>query len=153
MMVEMSRDPVPATILVVDDEPPLLRLVTRVLDRHGFNVLSATDGGEAIDLFDKHLDTIDAVLLDLVIPPNGGAEVMDHMIAARGDLVLILSSGDSPEPELIARLKSNGGAFLRKPFMPKVLIELLETRLEARHQPKPDTGHDEPVPGLEHEED
>jgi DNA-binding response OmpR family regulator len=152
MMVEMPRDPAPATILVVDDEPPLLRLVTRVLERHGFRVLCASDCGDAIDLFDKHLDTIDAVLLDIVIPPRGGAEVMDHMVAARSDLVVVLSSGDSPEPELIARLKSHGGAFLRKPFLPKVLIELLETQLEARHRPRPDKGHNEPVPGLEHEE-
>lgn len=149
----MPQDPLTATILVVDDEPPLLRLVTRVLEREGFTVLTATDGGEAIDLFDKQPESIDAVLLDIIIPPNGGAEVMEHMISLRGDLVVILSSGDSPEPELVARLKTHGGAFLRKPFLPKALIELLRSRIEAGRQPRPESDRDEPVPGLEREHD
>ncbi|MFP8872251.1 MAG: response regulator, partial [Myxococcota bacterium] len=63
-----------ATILIVDDEPALLRLVTRVLEREGYTTLSAKTGDEAIVTFDKHLDEIDGVILDIVIPPNGVEE-------------------------------------------------------------------------------
>lgn len=148
----MPGDAAPATILVVDDEPPLLRLVGRVLKRQGFTVLSAANGDEAINLFDKHLDSIDAVLLDVLIPPNGVAEVMDHMTAARADLVVVLSSGDVPAPDVVERIKRHGGVFLRKPFLPKALLELLETRLESRRNPERTGASDEPVPGLEEED-
>ncbi len=148
----MTGKAVSATILVIDDEPPLLRLVARVLERQDFTVLTASDGDEAIDLFDKHIDSIDGVLLDIFIPPNGVAEVMDHMVSARGDLVVILSSGDDPEPAIAEKLKSQGGAFLRKPYLPKAMLKLLETQLDAKRQSRRERGHDESVPGREQED-
>ena len=128
----MNEDAAPATILVVDDEPALLRLLARVLEKPGYQVLTAADGNEAIDLFVKHSEMIDGVLLDVVIPPNGIGEVLEHMVAARGDLAVILSSGDAPDQALRERLEAYGGAFLRKPFLPKALLKLLESEIEAK---------------------
>ncbi len=121
-----------STILVVDDEAPLLRLISRVLEKQGHHTLTACDGTEAIELFDKHCDEIDAAVLDVVIPPNGIGEVLDHMIAARDDLALILSSGDMLDPEIFSRIESQGGVFLRKPFLPRVLLDLVDRGLEAK---------------------
>ena len=131
MMGEMPRDAVPVNILVVDDEPPLLRLVVRVLERQGYSVLTASDGDQAIELFDKYVDSIDVVLLDIVIPPNGIAGVMEHMVSARDDLVVVLTSGDIPEPALTAKIKECGGVFLRKPFLPKSLLAALKAGLDS----------------------
>ncbi len=124
----------PTTILVVDDEPPLLRLLARVLERQGYTVLSAMNGDEAITLFDENLDAIGGVILDIVIPPNGADEVFDHMVSARADLALIVSSGDIPRPAMKARMDAHGAVFLRKPFLPKALLELLDTRIEAARE-------------------
>lgn len=129
----MNEDAAPATILVVDDEPSLLRLLTRVLERQGYTVLTASDGKQAIDLFDKHLEAIDGVLLDVVIPPNGIGEVLEHMVSARSDLAVIVSSGDTPGPAVSERLEAHGGAFLRKPFLPKAMLKLIESELQVRH--------------------
>jgi DNA-binding NtrC family response regulator len=129
----MNEDAAPATILVVDDEPSLLRLLTRVLERQGYTVLTASDGKQAIDLFDKHLEAIDGVLLDVVIPPNGIEEVLEHMVSARSDLAVIVSSGDTPDPAVSERLEAHGGVFLRKPFLPKAMLKLIESELHARH--------------------
>ena len=131
-MDAMTAEASDATILVVDDEPALLRLVVRVLERQRYTVLQAGAGDEAISLFDEHKDTIDGVVLDVVIPPNGVREVLDHMISERPDLMVILSSGDEPEDSLSARIREHGGVFLRKPFLPKALIELVESGLAAR---------------------
>lgn len=134
----MNEDAAPATLLVVDDEPSLLRLLTRVLERQGYILLTASDGNQAIDLFDKHLETIDGVVLDVVIPPNGIGEVLQHMVSARSDLAVILSSGDAPDPALSACLETHGGAFLRKPFLPKALLQLVESELRAKHSVRRD---------------
>jgi DNA-binding NtrC family response regulator len=128
----MNEDAAPATILVVDDEPSLLRLLTRVLERRGYTVLTASDGDRAIDVFDKHLESIDGAILDVVIPPNGIGEVLQHMVSARSDLVVILSSGDAPDPSVRDQLETHGGTFLRKPFLPKALLQLVESELQAK---------------------
>lgn len=132
MIGAMAADSSETTILVVDDEPALLRLVVRVLERQSYTTLSAQAGDEAIALFDKHRDDIDGVILDVVIPPNGGGEVLDHIVTSRPDLMVILSSGDEPDPSLAARIRDHGGVFLRKPFLPKALIELVESGLASR---------------------
>lgn len=147
----MNEDPAPATILVVDDEPPLLRLLARVLERQGYSVLTARDGDEALDLFDKHLDAIDVVVLDVMIPPNGIAEVLDHMVSAHGGLAVILSSGDLPDPAISTRVKTYGGVFLRKPFLPKALLELVETGIQAKYSAG-DQAENQPRRGPESEE-
>jgi two-component system cell cycle sensor histidine kinase/response regulator CckA len=143
----MNEDAAPATLLVVDDEPSLLRLLARVLERQGYTLLTASDGIEAIDLFDQHLAAIDGVILDVVIPPNGIGEVLEHMVSARSDLAVILSSGDVPDPAVSERLRKHGGVFLRKPFLPKALLHLVESELQARNRPE-STGHSEPESGV-----
>jgi two-component system cell cycle sensor histidine kinase/response regulator CckA len=123
-----------ATILIVDDEPALLRLVTRVLEREGYKTLSAKAGDEAIVVFDKYRDEIDGVILDIVIPPNGVEEVFDHMMAARPGLGVgvVFVSGDEPEYALAEKIELHGAVFLRKPFLPTVLVKLVVQGLAAR---------------------
>jgi len=57
-----------ATVLVVEDEPAMVRLLTRAFMRKGYRVLAALDGAEAIDLYQRHQDEIDVVLMDLGLP-------------------------------------------------------------------------------------
>ncbi len=115
--------------MVVDDEAALLRLLVRVLEKAGHTVLTAADGSEAIAVFEKHVDAIDAVIFDVNIPPRGIHEVVTHVLELRDDLVLILSSGDALDLELREKLESHGGAFLRKPFVPKTLLSVVKANL------------------------
>jgi len=114
------------TVLLVDDEPQLLRLVGRVLERAGFTVLSARDGREALEVFEAHRDEIDLAILDVLVPPNGIEEVLRVMLAQREDLRVILASGDELSDSLRELLRGAGGAFLRKPFVPKGLLRVIE---------------------------
>jgi two-component system KDP operon response regulator KdpE/two-component system response regulator VicR len=111
-----------ATLLVVDDEPHLLRLVTRVLERAHYRVLSAKNGDEALTVFDENASQIAGVILDVVIPPNGALEVMQALHARRPDLPVMLSSGDIPPDDLQVELDAHSGRFLRKPYSPTVLL-------------------------------
>ncbi len=127
----MPTDTARGTILIVDDEAPLLRLITRVLERDGFTTLTAADGEEAKAQLDEHGDAIDGAILDVFIPPNGIEEVIDHLAANRPDMPMMFSSGDMPTPELGARIEKLGASFLRKPFQPRALVEQVARMVEA----------------------
>jgi DNA-binding response OmpR family regulator len=120
-----------ATILIVDDEPQLLRLLVRVFEREGFTVLSADTGDKAIDVFLAHESAIDALVLDVVIPPRGAADVLDCILARRSRIGLVLASGDDPPADLRARVEGLGGRFLRKPFLPGDLVNAVSEAVAA----------------------
>jgi CheY-like chemotaxis protein len=111
-----------AAILVVDDEPQLLRLLVRVLERIGSRVYSAADGDEALAVFAEHRREIGLAVLDVNIPPNGVGTLLERMLELREDLQVIMTSGDALSSELRERLSVCHGVFLRKPFVPKAVL-------------------------------
>ena len=116
------------TILVVDDEDPLRRLMARVIERAGTQALTAATSSEARDCFREHLDEIDVVLLDVMMPDGGGAAtLLPEFLAQRPGLDVILTSGDALPRELETQLEQVGGQFLRKPFVPGALLRILES--------------------------
>lgn len=106
------------TVLVVDDEPLLLRLLVRVFERRGCRVFSAADADEACEVFERHRDAIDVAMLDVVIPPDGVEPLLSRVLGLRDDIGVVLTSGDELPPALSERLEALGGVFLRKPFSP-----------------------------------
>ena len=108
----------PVGLLVVDDEPQLLRLMERIFRRQGFRVVSAGTTAEASRLFDFHRDEITAVVLDVILPPEGVEPLLSRLLCMREDLRVVLTSGDELPAALRARLDALGGVFLRKPFSP-----------------------------------
>ena len=109
------------TLLIVDDEPHLLRLFVRIFEREGFRVLTAVEGDAAIALFGAHSAEIVALVLDVIIPPRGAAEVLDAISSQKPGLGVVLISGDQLDAPLDARIAEGGGVFLRKPFLPNIL--------------------------------
>jgi two-component system cell cycle sensor histidine kinase/response regulator CckA len=82
-------------VLVVDDEPRVRKVARRMLERANYQVMTANDGLEAIELFQRHPDSIDCVVLDLGMPRLGGIETMQRLRALAPELPVILSSGYS----------------------------------------------------------
>ena len=123
----MTTAPPDRTALIVDDEDQLLRLMTRVLEREQVRVLTAKDGTEARALFSAHENEIDLLVLDVSLPDGDGAErLLPEFLARRPAARFIVASGDEPPVGLAAELTRIGGHFLRKPFVPKELIRLLQ---------------------------
>ena len=117
----------PKCALVVDDEEPLLRLMVRLLERADYQVWAAKDGTEARALFREHAAEIGLALIDVVHPPGAGAEdLLPELIEHKPDLEVILTSGDVLSSQLEELLNRIGGRFLRKPFVPKTLLRLLD---------------------------
>ena len=115
------------TVLVVDDEDQLLRLMGRLVEKGGARALMAATANEARALFEAHASSIDLVLLDVTMPDGDGAEqLMPEFLGARPNLGVIVTSGDALPPALGDALERVGGRFLRKPFSPTALTSLLD---------------------------
>jgi signal transduction histidine kinase/CheY-like chemotaxis protein len=127
-----SQEKVPEVVcvLVVDDEPGVLKVVTRILSSAGIDVLEASDGEEAIETYRMYSDEIDCVLLDLNMPKLDGEEVFRELQSIRQDVRVLLTSGFT-EQEVLDRFRGGGlrGA-LQKPFGTE---ELLDKVLDAIH--------------------
>jgi CheY-like chemotaxis protein len=115
-------------VLVVDDEPSVLRLAEMTLQRAGLIPLTAVDGVRAMELFLERKDEIAAVVLDLTLPEMDGHEVLREIRKIKPKTPVVLSSGFNEEA---ASGKPNAGkavTFLQKPYRP---AQLLNKVLEA----------------------
>ena len=103
------------TILIVDDEDVVLRMAQMVLSQAGYDVLTASNGVEALDMYEAHDGLVDAVLLDMTMPMMDGVETMSRITARWPDATIIGSSGyDRMEAE--RRFGIHPGGFLQKPY-------------------------------------
>ena len=116
-------------LLVMDDEEALRKLLTKILERLGYNVECARDGAEAIELFQKAKDSghlFDALLLDLTIPGGmGGREVAARLRKIDDSVILIASSGYSHTPIMSEFQKYGFNDVIPKPWTPVQLSEIL----------------------------
>jgi signal transduction histidine kinase len=87
-------------VLVVDDEALVRKVARRMLERVGYAVLTANDGLEAIELFERQRGSIDCVVLDLGMPRLGGIETMQRLRALAPELPVVLSSGYSQRHDI-----------------------------------------------------
>ncbi len=132
------------SVLVVDDDEQLLRLIVRLLERGGHRVRSATNIEDAVALFDGSAAEIDCALLDVNLAARGGAAELLPLLHDRAPgLDVVLMSGDALPESLEHALAARGGRFLRKPFAPKSLLRLLSEgeRTLAEIGPPRATGH------------
>ena len=118
-------------VLVVDDEPAVRKVVSRMVERLGMRVMQAGDGAEAIDMFRANAAEIGCVLLDLNMPRLDGEEVFRAMRAIRPDARVLMMSGYA-EQETVARFRGLGAAgVLQKPISSAMLRQKLELALAA----------------------
>jgi two-component system, cell cycle sensor histidine kinase and response regulator CckA len=119
------------TILVVEDETSLRRLLCMSLERRGYKVFAAKDGAEAIEIFRQHGGQIHAVVSDIMMPRVDGFDLKQRIAALRPDVKFLLMSGYSEEivgqqPTLL-----QGCAFLEKPFLPDELVDKVRDLLKG----------------------
>lgn len=124
--------PLGTLVLVIDDDQDVREVVTDMLTARGLRALSASDGAAGVDLFRRHRDEIDVVLLDITMPSMSGGEVYAALQALAPDVPVIVFSGYS-EHSLPARFgEVSPRAFLQKPFTAEMLMEHLAAALAAR---------------------
>jgi len=121
-------------ILLVDDETHILRLLTRVLTHAGHDVCAFENGDEARQYLVEGVDELDVILLDMVIPPRDGLDVLDDALARRPGIPFVLMSGDEIEPSLRQRIETMNGSFLGKPFHPDAVLRAIAAVISRSQQ-------------------
>jgi two-component system response regulator AdeR len=116
-------------VLIADDEPQLLRVLVRALEKGGYSVATANDGVEAISAFRAAPDEISAVVIDAAIGPHGAAHVLTTVARERQRLSVVITSGDQLSDSLRSLLIAHNGIFLRKPFPPSALLGAVKDSL------------------------
>jgi PAS domain S-box-containing protein len=104
------------TVLVVDDEGDVRRVLQRILERGGYQVIPAADGAQAIDLYCQRSGAIDLVVLDVIMPRMGGGETFRRLREINPFVKVLLSSGYSESGQATAILDQGACGFLSKPY-------------------------------------
>ena len=117
------------TILVVDDEAGNLGAMRRRLTRHGYHVLQAADGNQALSLMGEH--PVDLVLLDVMMPGMDGYAVLEHMrrrFGGRAPPVIMVTGRNGPQ-DVVAAIQGGAVDHIGKPFDANVLIARIQAHL------------------------
>lgn len=103
-------------ILMVDDEALVLEVGLKMLKKLGYRILVARSGQEAVEIFERHRDQIDLIILDMIMPDMGGSETFDKIRDIKPDANVLLSSGYSLNGQAIRILSKGCRGFIQKPF-------------------------------------
>ena len=119
------------TVLLIDDEDMIIDVCKEILNALGYKVLIARNGRNAIDLYKAHRDTIDLVILDMIMPVMGGGETYDRMKEINPDIKVLLSSGYSINGQATEILNRGCNGFIQKPFNMKELSRSIREVLDS----------------------
>ena len=115
-------------ILVVEDDPSILRGLEMNLQLEGFETIAVTDGRSALE----HIDDVDLVVLDIMLPHLNGYQVCQRMRANGSDVPVILLSAKSSELDIVRGLDLGADDYVTKPFRVAELLARVKAHLRRR---------------------
>ena len=122
----------PATILVVDGYPPIVRLLQYHLGRQGFRVLGAFDGYEALGKAEAHRPAV--IIMDLTLPGLDGCEAIARIKPGRPEVIAIALTARDPATNALRAWNAGFDLFVEKPFNPRELIAIIRRELAAQRR-------------------
>jgi PAS domain S-box-containing protein len=130
------------TLLLVDDEEMIIEVGEEILQALGYKVLPALSGKEALEIYKNKKDSIDMVILDMIMPGMGGGETYDNLKQINPDIKVLLSSGYSISGQAAEILERGCDGFIQKPFKLKQLSvkirEILDKNIASTRSSGPD---------------
>ena len=120
------------TVLFVDDEDMIIEVAGELFEQLGYNVLTAKNGKEAIELYEENKEHIDIVLLDMIMPDMSGSDTYDKMRKINPDIKVLLSSGYSINGQATEIMDRGCNGFIQKPFKMKELSQKLREILDEK---------------------
>ncbi|HBC94875.1 MAG TPA: DNA-binding response regulator [Pelotomaculum sp.] len=135
--------PASTNILIADDEPRMIKLVTDFLKKDGFNVLAAGNGRQALEIFNNN--HIDLVILDVMMPEYDGWAVCRE-IRKISPVPIIMLTARSEESDELFGFELGADEYVTKPFSPKILVARVQSLLRRITERK---NLNIPVDGLE----
>jgi signal transduction histidine kinase/ActR/RegA family two-component response regulator len=124
--------PVKGRILVIDDEGAIREMARDVLQSNGYEVVTAVDGVDGLDVFRREWGRVDLVLLDMVMPRMGGLETFRRLLGMDRSVRVLLCSGFADNDKAQRAIKEGALALLQKPFSVSELLGRIERALGQR---------------------
>ncbi|HJJ05110.1 MAG TPA: response regulator transcription factor [Clostridiaceae bacterium] len=121
------------TVLVVDDEARMRKLIKDFLIQKGFSVLEAEDGERAIDVFESNKNKIGIILLDVMMPKLDGWSVL-RQIRQNSNVPIIMLTARGEEQDELFGFELGVDEYISKPFSPKILVARVEAILKRASQ-------------------
>ncbi len=126
-----AAEPGTESVLLVEDEPELRRLVEKLLRLKGYRVLSAAGPAEAIAISKRHEASIELMLTDVIMPGMNGRELARVLAASRPRMRVLYMSGYTDAAMNQQGILPHGTAFLSKPFTPEALARKVREVLDG----------------------
>ena len=131
-----------STILLVDDEDSIQKLLTYPLEREGFRVVPARDGEEALRRFDE--EEVDLVVLDLMLPKLDGLEVCKRL-RAESEVPIIMLTARDDELDKVVGLELGADDYITKPFSIREFRSRVKALLRRASAPRHAPAEEEPI--------
>ena len=124
------------TVLLVEDEDSVRNLTRRVLRKHGYTVIEAAGGKQALEICREYPGEIHLLLTDVIMPRMGGKELSEELIRRYPDMKVLFVSGYTENAILNHGVLKEGINFLQKPFSPVVILKKVREVLHTRPLPE-----------------
>ncbi|MBU1741086.1 MAG: response regulator, partial [Proteobacteria bacterium] len=118
------------TILLVDDERPILEIGEEILGQYGYSILTASSGEEALEIYGREGPRIDLVILDLSMPGMGGHKCLKELRAVDPRVRVIIATGYSTQSLSGAAIESQARGFISKPYSLFGLLKMVREVLD-----------------------
>ena len=118
------------TILVVDDESRMRKLIRDFLIQKDFNIIEAEDGEKAIEIFEKEKDKINLIILDVMMPKLDGWSVLRQIRQENKSVPIIMLTARGEEQDELFGFELGVDEYISKPFSPKILVARVEAILK-----------------------
>jgi PAS domain S-box-containing protein len=120
------------TIMLVDDEDPLRAMGQRILTAMGYQVIPASSGEKAVELYRKRSSGIDLVVMDLGMPGMGGHKAMKAILELDPRAKVVIASGYAANDQVKAALVSGGAGYVAKPFKRAELLAMVRNTIDGK---------------------
>ncbi len=125
------------TILLTEDDEQVRGLATAILTKHGYHVLEAASGGDALLICEQYKGAIHLLLTDVVMPRIGGRQLWERLAPLRPGMKVLFMSGYTDDAIIHHGVLSSEFAFVQKPLMPALLLTKLRSVLDEQRKSTP----------------
>ena len=136
------ENPIPGgteTILLVDDEEALRELGSTLLNEFGYKVITANDGKQALDIYQREGDHISLIILDLIMPVMDGKKCLEEILLVNPNTKVVMASGYSEGGPASGATAGRAKGFVQKPYNMRELLTTVREVLD-KDVPGPDNG-------------